>query len=87
MQAVGRLLYCSVAVCADLQKSKATEPDQNPCFQYSSFGTPALCCAVLYVQIIEKSKATEPDEEGCLSFPRIYADVEVGGWGGGGGWH
>jgi peptide deformylase len=33
---------------------------------------------MICVQIMEKSKATEVDEEGCLSFPKIYADVEVG---------
>jgi peptide deformylase len=29
------------------------------------------------VQIIDKSKTIELDEEGCLSFPKIYADLEV----------
>jgi hypothetical protein len=29
--------------------------------------------------IIEKGRATDVDVEGCLSFPKIYADVEVGG--------
>jgi hypothetical protein len=33
---------------------------------------------LLPVQIIDKSKTVELDEEGCLSFPKIYADVEVG---------
>jgi peptide deformylase len=28
--------------------------------------------------IIEKGRATDLDTEGCLSFPKIYADVEVG---------
>jgi peptide deformylase len=35
--------------------------------------------------ILEKSRATNIDEEGCLSFPKIYADVEVG-WVGGMRW-
>jgi peptide deformylase len=29
--------------------------------------------------IIEKGRATDVDVEGCLSFPKIYADVEVRG--------
>jgi hypothetical protein len=28
--------------------------------------------------IIEKGRSTDVDTEGCLSFPKIYAEVEVG---------
>jgi hypothetical protein len=33
-------------------------------------------------EIVGRSKKLEVDEEGCLSFPKIYADVEVRGAGG-----
>ena len=29
-------------------------------------------------EVLKRGKAVEPSEEGCLSFPEIYADVEVG---------
>lgn len=32
-------------------------------------------------EIVARSRKTETDEEGCLSFPKIYADVEVRGRG------
>lgn len=40
-------------------------------------GNPAETVLVNPV-ILEASRAAAADEEGCLSFPRIYADVEVG---------
>lgn len=42
-----------------------------------SYSKPNVCIRAVALQIIEKSKATEFDEEGCLSFPKLYADVEV----------
>lgn len=35
-------------------------------------------------QIVNTGKSRNLFEEGCLSFPTIYADVEVGGWVGAG---